>query len=108
MLDDRHFERTMPACIFICYLIQVTFILVFRVEGKGGKSDDSNKPRCYIEYGEELNIFTNIGFGLQAGYDILISVFFLYLFGKPLFQLSKKKMSGSSRNVLSSFCCLCY
>ena len=103
MLDDKHFEKTMPACIFICYLIQVTFILVFRVEGEGVRSPASNKPRCTLDYEKELNIFTNIGFTLQALYDIGISVFFLYLFGKPLFQLSRKKMSGSSRNVLSNF-----
>ena len=92
ILKEKTFKKKLPFILLIYWLILMILISIFRLNGTK-KISPNNRHLCIWS---KPNLLQRIGIIFESAFNISWTIFFLYLFGKPMLDVQKRNNYTSS------------
>eukprot|EP00484_Ammonia_sp_Unknown_P025610 CAMPEP_0197031120 /NCGR_PEP_ID=MMETSP1384-20130603/10213_1 /TAXON_ID=29189 /ORGANISM="Ammonia sp." /LENGTH=582 /DNA_ID=CAMNT_0042460603 /DNA_START=36 /DNA_END=1784 /DNA_ORIENTATION=+ len=88
MFKDYVFDKILPCILVLLWLVYIGAICFYPFPGQYVISKRTGRKLCIPA--ENTKTIQLVGIMLQTGFDIFFTAFFLYLFGKPMFDLNAR------------------
>ena len=86
IIPEIYFDRVFPTLFIVVYIFYIFMVTLLPVEGKRVTSENTGRELCIWE---TPDIYHLIIFIVSTVFDLFMTVFLLYLYGKPIREIVK-------------------